>query len=65
MGCVSVLKCERRCSFSCLHFERISDFLFRKVFCDGYVIWLIFHGNKEGIFLIFCCRQILVLVYPR
>ena len=27
--------------------------------------WLIFRGDKEGIFLMFCCRQWLVLVSPR
>ena len=36
--CVCGLKCERSCLFSCLHFERISDFLFSRVFCDRYVM---------------------------
>ena len=31
---MSGLKCERRC----LRFERISNFLFSRVFCDGYVM---------------------------
>ena len=26
---------DRRCLFSCLHLDRISDFLFSGVFCDG------------------------------
>ena len=34
MGYVYGSNCERRCLFSCLHFERISDFLFSRVFCD-------------------------------
>ena len=34
MGYVCGSKCERRCLFSWQHFERISDFLFSRVFCD-------------------------------
>ena len=26
---------ESKCLFSCLHLDRISDFLFSRVFCDG------------------------------
>ena len=36
------LKCERSCLFSFLRFERISDFLFCGVFCDGYIYIYIF-----------------------
>ena len=35
MGNVYGSKCKIRCLFSCLHFERISDFLFSRVFYDG------------------------------
>ena len=39
MGCVSGLKCERSCLFSCLHFERISDFFYLGgCFVNGYVM---------------------------
>ena len=51
MGCVSGLKCERRCLFSSLHFERISDFLFRRVFCDGYVMMADFSWRQRRQFL--------------
>ena len=27
--------------------------------------WVIFHGGKEGIFFMLCCRQVLFLVSPR
>ena len=29
---------ECRCFFSCLYLDRISDFLFCRVFCDGWMI---------------------------
>ena len=35
MGYVYGSKCERRCLILCLHFKRISDFLFSRVFFDG------------------------------
>ena len=51
--------------FSCLHFERISDFLFSRVFCDEYVMMANFSWRQRRYFFMFCCRQVLVLVYPR
>ena len=66
MGYVNGSKCERSRLLSCLHFERISDFLFCRVFCDGKVMMSnFFVGTKKAFFLMFCCRQALVLVSPR
>ena len=61
----SRLKCERRCLFSCLHFERISDFLFSRVFCDGSVMMGNFSWRQRRHSFMFYCRQVLVLVTPR
>ena len=65
MGCVYGSKCERRSLFSCLHFERISNFLFSTVFCDGRVMMANFSWRQRTHFLMFCCRQVLVLVSLR
>ena len=35
MGYLYGSKCGSRRLFSCLHLDRISDFLFCRVFCDG------------------------------
>ena len=35
---VTGLKWESRCLFSCLHLDRISDFLFKRVFCEEWVM---------------------------
>ena len=44
MGYVYGSRYERRCLFSCLHLDRICDFLFGRVFSDGKVIeFLIFY----------------------
>ena len=51
MGCISGLKCERRRLFSCRHFEWISEFLFRRVFCDGYVMMANFSWRQRRHFL--------------
>ena len=49
---MSGLKCERSRLFSCLHFERISDFfLFRIVFFDGYVMMANFSRRQRRHFL--------------
>ena len=37
-------------------------FYFVGCFVIGRLWWLIFHGGKGGIFLMICCRQVLVLV---
>ena len=55
MGYVYGSKCER-CWFSCLHFERISDFLFSKVFCDGWVMMANFLWRQRRHFFMFCYR---------
>ena len=57
--CVCGLKCEIRYLFSCLHFQRISDFLFSRVFCDDCVM-ANFSWRQRRHFLMFCCRQVLV-----
>ena len=44
-------KCEKRCLFSCLHLDRISDFVFRRVFCDGLVIIASFSWRQRKHFL--------------
>ena len=43
------------------------QFFFYLVGCFfmGRLWWLFFHGSKVSIFLMFCCRQMLVLVSPR
>ena len=43
---------------------------FQIFYLGGYFVmdmwwWLIFRGDNEGIFWMFCCRQVLVLVSPR
>ena len=48
MGCVSGLKCERKSLFSCLHFQRISDFLFWRVFCDIHIYIYIYIYRQTG-----------------
>ena len=50
--------------FSCLHFERISDFYLVRCFVLDMWWWLIFVETKKAFFM-FCCRQVLVLVSPR
>ena len=65
MGSVSGLKWERRCLFISQHFERISDFYLGGCFVMDMWWWLIFRGDKEDIFWMFYCRQVLVLVSPR
>ena len=37
MGYVYGSKCESRCLFPCRDLDRISDFLYRWVFCDEWV----------------------------
>ena len=51
MGYVYGLQCERKCLFSCLHFERISDFFNLVRYFVMARLWrLIFRGGKRGIF---------------
>ena len=53
-------KCESRCLFSCLHLDRISDFLFIRVICDGWVIIATFLLRQRRHFLMSCCRWVKV-----
>ena len=46
-------------------FERISDFLFCRMFCDGYLIMANFSWRQKRHFFVFCCWQVFVLVSPR
>ena len=41
-------KCESRCFYSYLHLDRISDFLFSRVFCDGLVKIASFSWRQRG-----------------
>ena len=58
-------KCESRCLFSYLHLDRISDFLFSRVLCDGWAMIASFSWRQRRHFLMYCCSRVLVLVFPR
>ena len=45
------LKWESRCLFSCLHLDKISDFLFKRVFCEGWVMIESFSCRQRRQFL--------------
>ena len=63
MGCVCLLKCERKCLFSCLHFERISDFLFSRVFCNGYVMMANFSWRHYLFIYIYIYIYLFIYIY--
>ena len=63
--CIYRSKCESSCLFSCQHSDSISDFLFSRVFCDGWVIISSFLWRQRRHFLMSCCRWVLILVFPR
>ena len=65
MGYLHGSKCESRCLFSCLHLDRISDILFRRVFCDGWMIIASFLWWQKRHFFMSCSWQVLVLVFPQ
>ena len=58
------LKCESRCLFSCRYLDNISEFLFSRVFCDGWVIIASFSWRQRRNFLM-SCRWVRVLGFPR
>ena len=65
MGYVYGSKCESRCLFLWLQSDRISDFLFCRVFCDGWVLIASFLWRQRRHFLMSCCSRVLVLAFPR
>ena len=58
------LKCENRCSRTYI-LKGFQIFYLVGCFVMDMWLWLVFRGGKEGIFLMFCCRQELVLVSSR
>ena len=59
------LKWESRCLFSYWHLDSVSDFLFSRVFCDGWVIILSFSWRQRRHFFMSYCRWVLVSEFPK
>ena len=45
--------------------DRISDFLFSRVFCDGWVIIASFSWRQRRHYFVSCCKRLLILVFPQ